>query len=147
MKRVSNGHEYIRHPDELPIHCRQAANDATHLVCTSSMRVHCGLRFRSDECYAAGTAVDVDIPVNDQDIHVQAHVIWSQRKRNNYEIAICFDTEDDAFLARMAEQLCHIEEYRRRINTDEGRRLSVETAAEEWIEKFAHTFPSTPEED
>jgi len=148
MKRVNNAYEYIRHPEELPIHCHQAANDAIHpqrrLAATAS---HCGLRFRSDQAYAPGTAVDVDIPVNDQAIHVQGHVIWSQRRRDAYEIAICFDSDDDAFMARMAEQVCHIEEYRRRIHADEGRRLSVETAAEEWIDKYARLFPRDLEDD
>lgn len=147
MKRVSNGHEYIRHPEKLPIYCHQAANDATHQGPHSVMGARGGLRFRSEESYAPGTAVDVDIPVNDQDIHIQGHVIWSQRRRNAYEIAIYFDSEDDAFLARMAEQVCQIEEYRRRIHANEGRSLSVEMAAEEWIDKYARLFPGDQENE
>jgi hypothetical protein len=41
----------------------------------------------------------------------------------------------------MVEQLCHIEAYRRRVLQDEGRRLTDEEAAMEWIANYADRFP------
>ncbi|MEQ8937648.1 MAG: PilZ domain-containing protein, partial [Gammaproteobacteria bacterium] len=45
------------------------------------------------------------------------------------------------FLLRMVEQLCHIEHYRNEIARVEGRELSSEQAAQEWISKYAESFP------
>ena len=47
----------------------------------------------------------------------------------------------DAFLARMVEQICHIEDYRQSVCRVEGRRLSAEEAAVEWIAQYAAQFP------
>ncbi|MCZ7563309.1 MAG: hypothetical protein M5U08_05410 [Burkholderiales bacterium] len=41
----------------------------------------------------------------------------------------------------MVEQVCHIEEYRRAVARDEGRTLSTEEAAAEWIAEYAARFP------
>jgi hypothetical protein len=41
----------------------------------------------------------------------------------------------------MVEQVCHIETYRRTVAGTEGRELSAEQAALEWIAKFAASFP------
>ena len=48
---------------------------------------------------------------------------------------------EDAFRARMVEQLCHIEDYRRSVHRTEGRDIGIDEAAVEWIDKFAAEFP------
>jgi hypothetical protein len=47
----------------------------------------------------------------------------------------------DAFRARMVEQVCSIERYRREVRRREGRVLSGQEAAEEWIREHAARFP------
>ena len=42
----------------------------------------------------------------------------------------------------MVEQLCHIEHYRNEVNRKEGRDISSEEAATEWIAQFADKFPA-----
>jgi hypothetical protein len=41
----------------------------------------------------------------------------------------------------MVEQVCHIESYKQQILKSEGRKLSPEEAAVEWVSKFAANFP------
>ena len=41
----------------------------------------------------------------------------------------------------MVEQICHIEQYKQDVFEKDGRRLSGEQAALEWIEKYATDFP------
>jgi hypothetical protein len=41
----------------------------------------------------------------------------------------------------MVEQVCHIKQYSKEILEKEGRKLSDEEAAVEWIEKYAKDFP------
>jgi len=58
-----------------------------------------------------------------------------------YELGLRFISAEDAFAARMVEQLCHIERYRHELAEKEGRVIDAETAAAEWIAKFARHFP------
>ena len=69
-------------------------------------------------------------------------VVWCSEKNGGYEVGIGFMTsEQKMFLLRMVEQLCHIEHYRNEIARIEGRDLSSEEAAKEWIKKHADSFP------
>jgi len=53
-----------------------------------------------------------------------------------------FNREAEAFRQRMQEQLCHIEAYRQQVWVSEGRQLSRQQAAAEWIERYAAKFPA-----
>ncbi len=46
----------------------------------------------------------------------------------------------DAFVARMQAQCKQIEAYRLDVNRREGRCISLDQAAREWIERYAHEF-------
>lgn len=46
----------------------------------------------------------------------------------------------DAFRERMRSQCEEIERYRRAVLRDEGRELSPDEAAREWIERYAGSF-------
>jgi len=51
------------------------------------------------------------------------------------------NSENEAFRMRMFEQVCHIEAYRKEKQSREGRKLSREEAAAEWISSYAAGFP------
>ena len=48
---------------------------------------------------------------------------------------------ETAFAVRMIEQVCHIEQYRQQVSKKEGRELSRDGAALEWITQHAALFP------
>ena len=48
---------------------------------------------------------------------------------------------DRAFATRMVEQVQHIERYRQEVLRVEGRLLDDDSAALEWITRYAATFP------
>ncbi len=48
---------------------------------------------------------------------------------------------EDAFRARIVEQVFRIKEYQQQVLENEGRRLSDQDAASEWIARFAGDFP------
>jgi hypothetical protein len=48
---------------------------------------------------------------------------------------------EEAFKVRMVEQICHIEHYRKEVLASEGRRLTTQEAATEWISKYSSKFP------
>lgn len=67
-------------------------------------------------------------------------VVWC-REHEGYEVGVRFDETTHGFSLRMVEQLCHIKHYQREVRATEGRELSNEEAALEWIEKYARVFP------
>ena len=60
---------------------------------------------------------------------------------HGYELVEFLD-QDDAFRARMVEQICHIETYREQVTADRASRTELGTKLRtEWINKFAEAFP------
>jgi hypothetical protein len=90
----------------------------------------------------AGTCLRLRIPVFGQQFEVDATVAWCREASSGYEVGVRFDSAQDRFSVRMVEQLLYIEDYRRRVELEEGRRMSSEQAAREWLERFADKFPA-----
>lgn len=100
-----------------------------------------GLCFSSHVALDPGLAIHVVIPVLGQEFAADGRVAWCQRSGDSYEVGVQFASPQDRFSVRMVEQLCYIEDYRQQVARDEGRELSSEQAAREWIERFADQFP------
>lgn len=88
-----------------------------------------------------GQKVSVSFPLLDASQQLHGQVVWNHRQHEGYEIGLCFEDPDDQYRVRMIEQICHIEHYRKQVRQLEGRYLSSEKAAEEWIGKYAGNFP------
>ena len=72
----------------------------------------------------------------------EAHALFQlQGNRFRDQLGIQFVAHEDAYAARMVEQLCYIERYRREVSAKEGREIDSATAAMEWIAKYAANFP------
>lgn len=137
---------YIRHPADVPIEFTSAdevtLDEAIDAQKTVAQDVSLGgLSFSSAQRLTVGAVVNVKIPIVDPPFEAQAKVIWCLARPDRYEAGIEFTCEQDAFTARMVEQVCHIEHYRMWVQEVEGRTLDGEHAAEEWIGKFAQDFP------
>ena len=78
----------------------------------------------------------------ERDNTLVGNVVWCDRSGNGYEIGIEFEKSRDVFRLRMIEQICHIEHYRKEILLQEGRELTTQEAASEWITKYASDFPA-----
>lgn len=101
-----------------------------------------GVCFASEIALDAGTSLRLRIPVFGQQFEADATVAWCRQDPPGYEVGVRFDRAQDRFSVRMVEQLVYIEDYRRRVEREEGRRMSSEQAALEWVERFADKFPS-----
>jgi len=101
-----------------------------------------GLSFVSKQPLQVDQMVRVSIPVLRQDNHLSGKVVWCEQSQNGYEIGIEFEGSKDVFRLRMIEQICHIEHYRKEVKFAEGRELSSEEAANEWITRHAGDFPT-----
>ena len=69
-------------------------------------------------------------------------VVWCRGSDGHFIVGVEFLDEVDLFRARMVEQICHIEHYKKTLRESEGRHLTSQEAALEWISKYADGFPS-----
>lgn len=131
--------EFIRHPMSVPISVERAsaAPEIDQLQDISEG----GLCLRSARFIPPRQHVHLSIDVCQPQFEAEGTVVWCRRCGKDYDVGVQFDDEHTRFAMRMIEQMCHIEDYRRRVATDEGRELDAETAANEWIAKYAADFP------
>lgn len=101
-----------------------------------------GLSFLSSHALLKDQKVRVSIPILNEDSSLVGKVVWCQSWGTRYEIGLQFDSPDEVFRLRMIEQVCHIEHYRQEVERNEGRILTSEEAAHEWISRYAGDFPA-----
>ncbi len=154
---------FIRHPSDIPIEllrhqgstasdraecldaCLAPGNtspDEAHAIGTGSGVSQGGLCCRVSESFAAGERVSVRIALVRPVFEIAGEVVWCRQRSSSWEVAVRFLNAQDAYAARMIEQICHIESYKADMLRREGRALSAEEAAQEWIANYAEHFPS-----
>ncbi|HHH47275.1 MAG TPA: PilZ domain-containing protein [Gammaproteobacteria bacterium] len=131
---------YIRHPSDIPIDFQPEELAEAHSERLKNVSQG-GLAFYSSTPLSPGCLIRVKIPLVKPVFQAVGRVTWCHARDGHFEIGIEFLDQDDAFRARMVEQLCHIEHYRQQVLAEQGRQLSSEQAAAEWIQRFAPDFP------
>lgn len=132
---------YIRHPSNIPIRIASAARDLRderRLNDVSFGGLSCGFSTYVEP----GSVIWINIPLVKPPFKARGKVVWCQWRADGYDLGVEFMDADDAFRARMVEQVCHIEHYRDKVRVTEGRELSAEQAAREWISRYAADFPN-----
>lgn len=145
MKRHRSGvrhkeRRFIRHPSRMPINFELQADlprQANYLRNVSEG----GLCFDSSVALELNVAIRVIIPLLGQQYEAEGAVVWCEPSPDGFAIGVRFFSAQDRFCVRMVEQLCYIEDYRLQVEREEGRTLSSEQAADEWIARFADQFP------
>ncbi len=132
---------FIRHPSDIPIeYCfldkRVCLFDSINDVSIG------GLSFQAESYIEPESWLHLHIPINDEHFEIDAQVRWCRHKEDHYDVGVLFSNPKEAFSARMVEQVCHIEQYKKDVFEKEGRKLSGDEAAAEWISKYANEFPS-----
>lgn len=136
--------EYIRHPVDIPIEFQRDQGNARGQHETLSNISQGGLAFRSHSALEVGAVICIRIPISEPPYEAQARVAWCKPVEGGFEIGVALLGAEEGFRSRMVEQICHIEHYRQEVMHREGRQLSAQQAALEWISKYADTF--APEE-
>jgi len=133
--------QFIRHPIDVPIEIRTERAAPGAAVQTHDISLG-GLAVYSAEAVEPGSMIEVRIPYVQPAFEARARVAWCHpHEQGGHEVGVSFLDAEDAFLARMVEQVCYIEDYRKSVAREEGRHLSSEDAAHEWIAKYAAKFP------
>ena len=143
--------DFIRHPIDIPIKIIKSDSEnenenedyLNHSLHDISIG---GLRCLSDKPLATGAEIKIIIDLVDPVLEIPGIVIWcravdASSAGASYELGIEYQGEKDVYRLRMVEQICHIEHYRKEVQIREGRNISSEQAAREWINKFAGEFP------
>jgi len=132
---------FIRHPSDIPIEFTAEDQHASVSIPMKDVSVG-GLSFSSSENMTMGTLLHIRIDVVQPTFEADGVVVWSRQEGEQFIIGMEFLHKEDIFLARMVEQICHIEHYRKEVDEKEGRQLTSQQAAKEWIAKFAKVFPN-----
>lgn len=134
--------KFIRHPSDIPI--EYCFTDKPLCLLDSMNNVSMGgLSFKADQYIEPDSWLNLHIPINEEHFEVKAQVRWCKvRADNHYDVGVLFSTNNEAFSTRMVEQVCHIEHYKNEVFALEGRKLTGDEAAAEWIEKYANQFPT-----
>ena len=132
--------QYLRHPSDISLAYHV---DAVAAASTDHLRniSQGGLCFNSRSPIAPGSNIHVEIPIAEPVFEADGIVVWCRSSNGDFEVGVRFDGVDADYGVRMVEQVCHIEHYRRETLRSEGRVLTGEEAAVEWIEKNAAQFP------
>jgi hypothetical protein len=130
--------QFIRHPISIPIQVHPVEHPAASIAVQNLSAG--GLCFVTDTPVAVGSLVEFVIPNLEPDYHGDGIVVWRKDQAPNlFAVGMCFITDDEYYRTRMVEQVCRIEAYRREL-AEQGRQLTPEAAAEEWIARFAAKF-------
>jgi hypothetical protein len=137
--------DFIRHPIDIPIKIIESESDDCESEDSLDQSLHDisigGIRCLSTKPLAAGAEIKIIIDLVEPVLEIPGIVIWCRAAGASYELGIEYQGEKDVYRLRMVEQICHIEHYRKEVQTREGRNISSEEAAREWITKFAGKFP------
>lgn len=133
--------EFIRHPSDIPISVVMAGAFNQMSLALNNISKG-GLAFTSDADLQLGSMVKIKIKSVKPVFIVKGIVAWCEPMGDYYDIGVEFIGTEDAYRVRMVEQVCHIEHYKRSVKEKEGRVVSGEKAAIEWITKYASTFPN-----
>ncbi len=140
--------KFIRHPSDVPITVSELESTETSLAEANAGSSHInnvslgGLAFFSPQAFQINHHVLVSIPCLDDKTRIEGCVLWCKQLTDGYEVGLEFDDPETVYHLRMIEQICHIEHYRQEIQRVEGRTLSSEEAALEWIKRYASDFPN-----
>ena len=100
-----------------------------------------GLCFRSRAALPKGSLIDIEIPVNRPALRATGVVVWCREQEPDYEVGVQFQDAGTRFTRRMVEQVCQIEQYKHRVLEQDGRSISGEEAALEWISRHGNELP------
>jgi hypothetical protein len=128
--------KYLRHAVSIPIDVsldEAAPFTQEHLKDVSLG----GLCFKSKNFLDTGRLINIRINITKPVFEARGKVVWCSRGDDLFEIGVEFVKSQDAFRARMIEQIFYIMEYKKKVFEEEGRQLSNSEAALEWIKRFA----------
>lgn len=129
--------QFVRHPSDVPISLVHDSETQQQPLKNVSYGGICCI---SQQKLAIGDNVIIRIPFLNPVYESPGVVAWCAEHADGFDVGVEFLNATDSYKTRMVEQVCHIEHYRKKVLATEGRDLSAEAAAQEWIGKYAADF-------
>ncbi|MDQ6990848.1 MAG: PilZ domain-containing protein [Mariprofundaceae bacterium] len=129
---------FIRHPVDVPIHIALQSSEELQHISMSDVGEG-GVAFFTNVAFDDGMVLKITVPHVQPPFEAACVVCWRKISGEQFEVGVKFLDESSRFRARMVEQVCHIEGYRKQA-AEQGRILSGEESAQEWIGKYAAHF-------
>lgn len=140
---VRERRRFMRHASSVPLHCHKEGHTAISAGETSDVSFG-GVSFILDRPYSPGDVVSVQYPSLARGRTLKGEIVWcrplDEPDTRRYANGLRFLDEETHFRARLVEQICHIEAYRK-VQRELGRELSSREAAAEWIGRYGDKFP------
>ena len=99
-----------------------------------------GLSFIATDRLDISEQIKVRFPAGKENTVLDGKIVWCEKTHRGYEVGLEFDDPEEIDRLKVIEHICHIENYRKEIETREGRKISSEQAAREWVSRFAGNF-------
>ena len=134
--------EFLRHTVDVPLEVERVGE--TESLTEQGVNVsHGGLAFLSTVCPEVGDILRIRIPTVEPPFDGRARVAWCRPESGKFLVGVQFLDSGVAYQSRMVQQVCSIEKYRREVEEREGRVLTSQDAAAEWIDRYAGRFPDS----
>lgn len=134
--------EFLRHTVHVPLEVDHVGVSKPHMERGINVS-YGGLAFLSTACPVVGEILRLRIPTVEPAFEARARVAWCRPESEKFLVGVQFLDATAAFRSRMVQQVCSIENYRKDVEQGEGRVLSTQEAAAEWIARYAGRFPDS----
>ncbi len=138
--------EFLRHTVDVPLEVERVG-DSAELTERGLNVSHGGLAFLSTWCPEVGDVLRIRIPTVEPPFEARARVAWCRPEPPKFLVGVQFLDATAAFRSRMVQQVCSIENYRKEVREREGRNLTTQDAATEWIDRYGGRFPDSETAD
>jgi Tfp pilus assembly protein PilZ len=109
FKKRSEKRKYPRHPVEISIDYKISGESTSKTDLTQNISFG-GLCFQARSEVAPDTLLTLRFPTINPNFEVAGKVAWCSVIKGKVEVGVQFLDENDAYRARMIEEICHLKE-------------------------------------
>jgi Tfp pilus assembly protein PilZ len=117
FEKTQEKRKYPRHPVEISIDYRILGENSGKTDFTRNIS-YGGLCFQTKSEVAPGTLLTLRFPTINPNFEVAGKVAWCSAKTGRIEVGVQFLDENDAYRARMIEEICHLKELQNKQTTN-----------------------------
>ena len=137
---------FIRHPISMPLSykvIKKSSKEEQAKERSETINVSLGgLLFSGKRPVESGSIVMIKMPFESRVFNIRAKVVRCGKNVETkiYDIAVSFLRTQEAFKAKMIEQIYLIAEYRNLLELQTGKDVSIEEASHKWIKRYSARF-------
>ena len=121
---------FARYNTHLPVEIAMQNTETERLASIS----YGGMQLDSDIPMEIGQTFDFSLPIISPEFHTLGKIKWNRNAGDHYDVGVEFIKPDKAVTEILVEQVYYIEQYYKEA-LKQGRKISIEDAADEWKEE------------